>query len=1138
VRFLLGALLAMLSLMPCDPGGRFMAAEAPAQQKAARGELEIQFFKDRAEEVAASSSLDEVLRNQLGELYRKTIGSLQGAASLREAARRFEEAIHSAPDEAAAVRAELAKRAAQGDAPAPDLGALPLAEIEQRLVEEKGRQTSLASRLSELKGEIAIQEGRPAAVRQYLAEAEAALSEPPAAQDMPVIGEQPEELVQARRWANEAEAEELRAKVLMLGQELASQPMRLALLEAQRDQVERDLDAARARVAQLETLANQIRLQQTEQAKIQAQVAELTAADKHPLVADLATRNTRLSQDVEALAAEIETIKRAERRAAEEAVRIDESFKSTRKKIELAGVSPILGQVLQEQRRNLPATGEARKKVRGLEQKIATTSLSQILLEEERDELRDVPAYVERLSSALPSEVQQEIGDELGKLAQSRLALIDQALSVHRLYLQGMAELDLAQRRLADVVEQFDGFLAERLLWVRSSQVAGLDTLHLIPGQLADLLAPEQWRSLLRTLVEVGTLVWIIPAAIFAAVVRLRRRQLRQALTDSGKHVGSLLHDSLGDTVRALGLTLLIALPWPLVVASTGWGLLDSYDSAMFTKRVGQALLTLSMLLFELRALQLLIVPGGLAQVHFGWREPGLRRLRRDLGWFLPLLVATAALTLLTFASATQYWGSGLGRAAFVLVMGVVATFFFRLTRPNGGTLSVLLADNQQSRTFRLRHLWFVLLVGSPLVAVAISLAGYMYTAATLIRDILNTVWFSLLVIVLHQFVIRWLVLNQRKLRLQAARERRRSELEARAADGHPEESELLLARDLDEPKIDLNALDAASRKLTNNAFLLVVLVGAWWIWRDMLPALGILDEVTLWSYSKPGVELPVPVTLAGLGLAVLIFVVMMLATRQLPAFLEVVLLQRLGMTQGSRYTAVTLTKYTLVAVGISWIFSTLGGSWSEIQWIFAALGVGIGFGLQEIVANFISGLIILFERPIRVGDVVTVGNTDGVVTRIRIRATTIRNWDQKELLVPNKNFITQELLNWSLSDQTTRILIRVGVAYGSDVQRALLIMEEAARKHVRVLAEPPPFVVFESFGDNALQLSLRCYIDNLEYRLRTVTDLNLAINQAMAEAGIEIAFPQRDVHLDTRRPLDVRIHRERPQGEGRGADG
>jgi potassium efflux system protein len=217
--------------------------------------------------------------------------------------------------------------------------------------------------------------------------------------------------------------------------------------------------------------------------------------------------------------------------------------------------------------------------------------------------------------------------------------------------------------------------------------------------------------------------------------------------------------------------------------------------------------------------------------------------------------------------------------------------------------------------------------------------------------------------------------------------------------------------------------------------------------------------------------------------------------------------------------------------VGVAWIFGALGGSWSEIQWIFAALGVGIGFGLQEIVANFISGLIILFERPIRVGDVVTVGTTDGIVTRIQIRATTIRNWDQQELLVPNKNFITQEVTNWSLSDQTTRILINVGIAYGSNADRAMLILEEIAERHPRVLEDPAPFVVFEEFGDNALLLSLRCYIDDIDFRLRTITEINQVIYRELNEAGIEIAFPQRDVHLDTRRPLDIRVQTDSPGG-------
>jgi potassium efflux system protein len=218
------------------------------------------------------------------------------------------------------------------------------------------------------------------------------------------------------------------------------------------------------------------------------------------------------------------------------------------------------------------------------------------------------------------------------------------------------------------------------------------------------------------------------------------------------------------------------------------------------------------------------------------------------------------------------------------------------------------------------------------------------------------------------------------------------------------------------------------------------------------------------------------------------------------------------------------VSRYTLTALGIIIALNTVGIRWSSLQWLVAALGVGIGFGLQEIVANFICGLIILFERPVRVGDIVTIGTTDGVVTKIRIRATTIRGWDRKELLVPNKEFITGRLLNWSLSDQTTRILITVGVAYGSDVDKALALMREAAKEHELVLEDPEPLVSFDIFGDNALILTMRAYLASADFRVATTTDLNKAVNQKFADAGIEISFPQRDVHLDAKRPLDVRV--------------
>ncbi|MDH3536950.1 MAG: mechanosensitive ion channel, partial [Gammaproteobacteria bacterium] len=292
--------------------------------------------------------------------------------------------------------------------------------------------------------------------------------------------------------------------------------------------------------------------------------------------------------------------------------------------------------------------------------------------------------------------------------------------------------------------------------------------------------------------------------------------------------------------------------------------------------------------------------------------------------------------------------------------------------------------------------------------------------------------------------------------------------------------------------------------------------------------------EVSLWSYtsSAGGIENLVPVTLSDAILGMVIIVMVIAAARRLPALMEILLLSRLNITAGGRYAISTLTQYSIVAIGIVLVFGILGGSWGEIQWLIAALGVGIGFGLQEIVANFISGLILLFERPIRIGDVVTVGDTSGVVTRIRIRSTTIRNWDQKELVVPNKEFITGRLLNWTLSDPMARIVIPVGIAYGSDVGLALKLVSEAARENERVLDDPEPLVTFENFGDNALNIMLRCYIESMDYRLQTQSELNVAINGKFEASGIVIAFPQRDIHLDTSRPLDLRIHQVQPESQ------
>jgi len=257
-----------------------------------------------------------------------------------------------------------------------------------------------------------------------------------------------------------------------------------------------------------------------------------------------------------------------------------------------------------------------------------------------------------------------------------------------------------------------------------------------------------------------------------------------------------------------------------------------------------------------------------------------------------------------------------------------------------------------------------------------------------------------------------------------------------------------------------------------------------------------------------------VPVTLADILLALMLIVVTIVAAKNLPGLMEIALLQRLNLETGSRYAVNTLTRYLIVALGAISIFSIVGWNWSKIQWLVAALSVGLGFGLQEIVANFVSGLIILFERPVRVGDTITVGELTGTVSRLQIRATTVMDWDRKEIIVPNKSFITQPVVNWTLSDEITRIVVPVGVAYGSDVKLVCRLMEDTLRALPLVLDEPAPKVYFVGFGASSLDFKLHVYCRELADRMPLTHAVHEEIFTTLQQHGIEIPFPQQDLHL------------------------
>jgi small-conductance mechanosensitive channel len=232
---------------------------------------------------------------------------------------------------------------------------------------------------------------------------------------------------------------------------------------------------------------------------------------------------------------------------------------------------------------------------------------------------------------------------------------------------------------------------------------------------------------------------------------------------------------------------------------------------------------------------------------------------------------------------------------------------------------------------------------------------------------------------------------------------------------------------------------------------------------------------------------------------------------------LESTWLKHTRLDRGAREATVKITAYIVITIAVIAGLSVAGFNFQSIAIIAGALSVGIGFGLQNIVNNFISGLILLFERPIKTGDWIVVGNTEGHVKRIRIRSTEIQTFDRADVIVPNSELISSQVTNWMLHDTRGRARIPVGVAYGTDTQKVKAILEKVAADHPCVVndgSSPKPRVLFRGFGESSLDFELRCHIQDIDERLAVISDLNFAIDAAFRENGIVIPFPQRDVHL------------------------
>jgi small-conductance mechanosensitive channel len=262
------------------------------------------------------------------------------------------------------------------------------------------------------------------------------------------------------------------------------------------------------------------------------------------------------------------------------------------------------------------------------------------------------------------------------------------------------------------------------------------------------------------------------------------------------------------------------------------------------------------------------------------------------------------------------------------------------------------------------------------------------------------------------------------------------------------------------------------------------------------------------------------PVTPSSIVMFLLVLIAFFFISRLLQRVFQSKILPRFQLESGLQYTLSRISHYIIMIIGALVAFQFVGIDISGLAVIIGLLSVGIGFGLQNVTSNFIAGLILLFERPIKIGDRVTVGQTEGDVTAINMRSTTIRSLNNISIIVPNSEFVSSQVINWSHGDPKVRLVVKVGVSYNSDLDEVIRSLRGVADESPSVLKDPEPDVLLSGFGDSAWEMELRVWLKDPSNYYRIRSDINCAIVRKFRDNGVEIPYPQRDLHV--RSPVPV----------------
>ncbi len=1079
----------------------------------------LEAIENRLTQLQANTELDTKIKETLIELYRQLAVETKAFADVEKVRQEWTTFAEQAPLAIAAEKERLAlAKAAAEIAPSTsnsnlNLG-IELAELERKLQTLQSELQSVNSQRSKAEETINQRDKRRkefptllATLREKIDQLDRSTNTPPNEALHPLIREAQIALLKVQR-------ERAIAERLSIEQEQRAYDAENELWPIRRDEAQQRETLLKTETQRLSDVINKRRKLGIELALAEAKsLRDSSPPVLHSLAESLLARAQswlELTRKRATLQSELAAAKLQFEQWNDRFQRMESRIKPQPGQ-DLGGFNSWVGLILREQRKELPEPDLLRAQIRKHQNEMQIADSLIFDLEDRRADL----TAIERDKNLIFAEIHgepEEINDNIVLQTSEILEKESRMLSGMRAetdgYYNELLQLADSKEQLARLSEQYRNFIDQHILWIRSSETLDKSDFKNAWQAFQFFVDYRNWYAVgTHCLDDFRAQPWlyvIIFSLVFALLVYQSR--MRRLLSNLGEQVNKRANNSFLPTLRAVVLTILIAAPFPIVLAFMGLRLRTANLDSVFVSSLGVGLLAGSRFLASLELLRQICRPMGLAICHLHWPKVGTDLLRANLRWWLDLGIPLVVAIVFFDELASSRRDESIGRMLFIVLMILLSIFLARVFRLNGGVLTQFLSEHRGGWTDRLKYLWYPTMVVAPILLACLSFIGFHYTAERIALTLHASMWTLVGLIVVHGLLMRWLLLSRRKLMIQQAKQR----LEEAAK----KDPQSLASLPIEESTVDIATINDQTRRLVTSCVFVMAIIGIGIVWKGILPALSILESVTLWTVDGTTPEERVAITLANIVIAIPAVVLTIIASRNLPGLMEIALLQNLPLDKAMRYAITSISSYAILILGVVVVLASLGLRWSSIQWLVAALGVGLGFGLQEIFANFVCGLIVLFEQPIRVGDVITIGDTSGVVSKIRMRSTTIVNWDRKELIVPNKDLVTGRILNWTLSDATNRLVLQVGVAYGSDTEEVTKLLEEIVRSHPNILRDPEPTVTFEAFADSALTFTIRGFVADVAARLPTTHDLHTTIYQRFGEHQISISYPQRDLHI------------------------